>query len=272
MKNKFLIGAASAVMLLGAAVPAFAQTSTSTDREQNREDKKALITAKERTQSDKEIDRRIADLNKLITRVQQFRNIPPSQTSSIVATIQGLITNLNNLKTEIDSTASSTVLKNDKQAITQANRIYALAIPQLQIVASADRMITIVSMMTAVGTKIQTRLAQEPTVAAMPAVQTAFTDYSAKLNDSKSLAEAAFAQVSPLVPDQGDKAKMTANTAALKDARTKLQTAQKDLKAARKDAETIIQALVKADKSMMGDLKGNVNGKNGTTTGTTTHQ
>jgi hypothetical protein len=42
---------------------------------------------------------------------------------------------------------------------------------------------------------------------------------------------------------------MQANTAALKDARSKIRTAQKDLIAARNDAQTIVKALIQIGAS-----------------------
>ena len=48
-------------------------------------------------------------------------------------------------------------------------------------------------------------------------------------------------EVSALVPDQGVQAQMQANTTALKDARSKIQAAQKDLTAARNDATMIVK-------------------------------
>jgi hypothetical protein len=62
---------------------------------------------------------------------------------------------------------------------------------------------------------------------------------------------------------------MASNTATLKDARSKIQAAQKDLVAARKDAQTIITALIKSDKAIMGKT-GAATTTTGTTTGTTT--
>jgi DNA repair exonuclease SbcCD ATPase subunit len=274
MKSKLILTAASVLALASfAVVPLYAQTTStststaSTTPKQTKLDQKIL---KARGKSDKEIDRRVADLNKLITRIQDFRNVPDAQKTGIITTIQSLIASLNTLKNEINTTESTTTLKTDMESITKAYRVYALAIPQLHIVAQADRVLTLVDMMSAVGIKIQARMAQEPTVASQAVLSTALTDMGAKLSDAKLQAQAAFNDVSPLVPDLGDKTKMQSNITTLKDARTKLQAAQKDLKAARKDIQTIIQAIVKADKALgnMGNGKGN--GGAATSTGTTT--
>lgn len=246
MKKGIIISAAiglAATVL--AVIPAYAQTGTrgSTSLQQR-------ISAMQ-ARGAKEIDSRVTNLGSLISRLQQMRNLSDAQKSSIVATIQNLISNLNTLKTQINSDTSTTSLKNDDQAITQNYRVYALVMPQLNIVAAADRIITIDNMMSIVGSKLQSRLTQESNISNISALQAALSDMSAKLADAKSQAQAAVSEVTPLVPDQGDKTKMAANTATLKNARTKIQAAQKDLTAARKDASTIIAALVKADRTLM---------------------
>jgi hypothetical protein len=52
-----------------------------------------------------------------------------------------------------------------------------------------------------------------------------------------------------LKPDNGDTTIAASNTAALKDARTKIQSAQKDLKAAQKDIKDIINIIIKDVRS-----------------------
>jgi len=218
---------------------------------------------------DKEIQVRIDSLNKLVTRIQDLRNVSDAQKASIITTLQGLITNLNTLDAQIASAdLSSTTLKESVKSITENYRVYALAIPQLNLFAASDRITTVINMMSVVGGKLQTRLAGASGVPNMAALQADLNDFAAKLTDANTQISAAVSEFAPLTPDQGDKTKMAANTAALKDARTKVQAAQKDVVAARKDAQTIINALVKYDK---GTLKPVVTAPTtGTTTGTTT--
>jgi hypothetical protein len=248
---------AAAITLLAIAMPAFAQTGSPTPTPAARGAKGAQALqqrmATTQTKADQLIDQRITSLNALITRVQGLRNVSDAQKASVVAMVQSLMTTLTNLKAQIAADTSTTTLKNDTQSITQAYRVYALVIPQLNIVAASDRIDTIVSMMSTIGTKIQARLATDSTLAAMNSIQSALSDFSAKLTDAGTQAQTAVTEVTALLPDQGDKTKMASNTSALKDARSKIQTANKDLQAARKDVQTIIKALVKSDQSLMGN-------------------
>jgi hypothetical protein len=126
-----------------------------------------------------------------------------------------------------------------------------LAIPRLNILGASDRIVTIAAMMNAVGVKLESRLSQATDIANLPALRTALADYAAKIADAGSEAQAAVALIAPLAPDGGDKDKMTANRAVIKDARAKIVAAHKSLVDARKDADTVIKALVKYDKIAM---------------------
>ncbi|MDE1940526.1 MAG: hypothetical protein KGI66_00195 [Patescibacteria group bacterium] len=200
---------------------------------------------------DKEIDVRVQSLNKLIARIQGLRNISDAQKSSIENTLQSIVTNLQTLKTQVDAATSTADLRSDDKAVIDNYRVYALVMPQLNIIAASDRIVTISQMLGSVSQKLQSRLSSASGISNLSALQSDLSDIAAKAADAASQAQAAVSEVSALVPDQGDKTKMASNTAALKDARSKIRAAQQDLVAARKDAEAIIQALVKWDKSVM---------------------
>jgi len=191
------------------------------------------------------ITKRVSDLASLVTRVQAMKNVSDSQKASIAATIQNLSTNLSALQGKIESDTSSSTLRDDLTSITGSYRIYALVMPEVRIIASADRIITIAGMLNTVAAKLNTRLTAAGALSNLSDLTAAMTDLSAKTADAISQAQAAVAEVTPLAPDGGDKTKMAANTAALKDARGKLSAATTDLKAANKDASTVITALKK---------------------------
>lgn len=235
--------------------PAGLPPSAGTDKTAKTAERKAEVLDKKMTQArdkaDKEIDRRLASLTKLSGRLDQLRNISSADKASINTVINGLTASLSSLKNEIDLTSSSTVLKADLEAITQNYRVYALVMPQLMIVASADRILVMVNMMAQIGAKLETRLAGETNNPDIASLQSTLADFKSKIIDAKSQAEAALSGVATLVPDQGDKTKMEANTAALKAARAKVKDAQDGLKAARKDGQTVIKSLVKTDQAIM---------------------
>lgn len=192
----------------------------------------------------REIDRRVANLNKISARIGEMKKLSSSEIASLSSSIQDEINNLTTLKTKIDSDTDLATLLADVQSIAKSYRIYMLVIPRTAIVAAADRIMTTVDAMNAVGAKLQTRLTSAQSNGKnLSALETALTDFNAKVTDANTQAQAAVSEASILTPDNGNQTQMQANTAALKDARSKIKSARQDLVAARKDAGTIVKGL-----------------------------
>jgi len=220
------------------------------------------LTASQTTaisRGDKEIDRRIAALTDLNARIQAMQKVTDAFKTGISASITNEINVLTALKAKIDADTDAATLKTDIQSITGSYRVFALVLPQGRIAAAADREVELVSMMSTLGAKLQARIATaQQNGATTTALTAALTDMAAKLQDAQTKAEAAVTASASLVPDGGDKTKMAANLAALKEARADLQAAQASLVAARKDVATIVGGLAK--------LHANANANASTTT------
>lgn len=197
-----------------------------------------------KARADQEIDRRIAALTVLSTRVQAMQKITDALKQSIATAVQNQITAFGALKSKIDADSDAATLKTDVQAITQSYRIYALVLPQGHIAAHADRVVVLATMLTTLGTKLQGRITDaQNSGSEVGALTTALAEMSTKLKDASDQAQAAMALIVTLTPDNGDKVKMKSNLAALQSARDDLKVARKDLQAARKDADTIVKGL-----------------------------
>ena len=195
------------------------------------------------TKSDAAITARIDVLNKLNTRVQAMKNVSSTEKTNILNDVQTNISGLTALKSKIDADTDAKTALADEKNITGSFRIYALIVPQASILASADRVDTIVGM-TDVSVKLQTRLAAAQSAGKdVSSLQTSLSDYNAKIADAKSQAATAQSSISSLVPDKGDKVKLASNTAELKAARANIKTATQDIKTARQDVKKITQGL-----------------------------
>jgi len=207
---------------------------------------KIITTAQ--TRADNEISRRVKALNALSTRVNGMVKISTDNKSSLDSTIQAQITAMNNLQAQIASDASSdstSSLKADIQSITKSYRIFALIIPQGAIEAGADRVLDIAGMFTTLAGNLQTRItAAQSAGNDMSTSVSALADMNTKVTDANTQANAAVSEITSLQPDNGVASVMASNTATLKDARSKIQAGQQDLVAARKDAGTIVKALM----------------------------
>lgn len=194
------------------------------------------------SRGDQEIARRISALTALNTRVQAMQEVTDTFKQSLSANIQTEISTLTSLQAKIDADTDLPTLKTDIQSITKSYRVYALILPQGRI-AAADRAVTIVTLMSSLGSKLQARIQAAPAGSNTTALTAALTDMSNKLQDAQTQAQAAVTVTASLQPDNGVATVMASNEAALKQARTDLQTATSDLQAARKDITTIVNGL-----------------------------
>jgi hypothetical protein len=244
----------AAIVFAGAAIPAFAATvGISASAQLNAS---TSVTAQARIASvitnvtaraDQEITRRISALNTLSTRVNAMEKLSATEKTNLSANIQTELNAMTNLQTQIAADASAnntTTLKTDVDSITSSYRIFALIIPQGDIEAAADRVLTTASIFTDLSTKFSTRISAAQTAGNnVTAATAALTDMNAKVSDANTQSQAAASEVSSLTPDNGNATIMASNTATLKDAKTKIIASQQDLIAAGVDAQNIIKAL-----------------------------
>ncbi len=208
-----------------------------------------VLTAKQQasvTKAEQEIDRRVAALDDLATRVQQMQKVTDAFKQSLVTSIQAQVSALTTLRAKIAADTDAATLKTDIQSITDSYRVYALVLPQARIATAGDRVMALVDMMTALGTKFQQRIASAQSAGGdVSALSAALSDLGAKLLDASAQARAGVSVSASLVPDGGDKAKLASNTTALKASRSDIQTAQKDIQTGEKDIKTILAGLQK---------------------------
>lgn len=248
--NKYILSLC--IVALGMSfgvVQAQESTSSSSKVRANEEEKIQKI----KTASDKILDQRIENLNKLKERVSLYKNVNDTDKTSINTVIVNVITDLVNLRNVIENATSTDFVKQARENINNNYRVYALIMPQLNIIASADRMITTISMLNIVGSKIEVRLnavatGTEITSANLVTANKFLQSMKDKLVQSQMDAQSAVTLVAPLVPDQGDKAVAESNLKIMKDARVKIKSAHTNIVNAKKDADSITKILAKERK------------------------
>jgi hypothetical protein len=204
----------------------------------------AKVLANGISRGDQEITRRITSLNALLTRISQMVKVSVSEKTGLNTEIQTQIKTLTTLKAKIDADTDLPTLKTDLQSITSSYRIYALVLPQTEILAAADRMGTIVDAMNVLGSKIQSAITSAQAGGGNVVIPSAaFSDYGVKVADATTQYQTAGNTVAILVPDNGDTTVAQSNHQSLLNARADIKTGTQDLLAARKDAATIVAAL-----------------------------
>lgn len=233
------VGATTSVGIQGGSVTAQASTTVSRGNSQNPE-KNMERLASLKARSDKEIDARIASLNKVNAKIQAMTHVAATDKASFATNIQTQISALSALKTKIDADTDIATLRTDSKSVTESYRVYMLAIPKDEILATVDSRLAIIdslaSSSAALGAKIDAaqKAGKNVTVA-----QSLFADMNAKIADAKIQYNAAVALVVPLTPDNGDKTVLANNKAAVASARAKMKVALTDIQTAKQDAEKI---------------------------------
>jgi DNA repair exonuclease SbcCD ATPase subunit len=210
--------------------------------------KEAELTAnrlqqlQERAQN--EITPRINSLQKLITRIQEMKHLSETQKSGLINQIQTQISSLQALLTKIQGDTDVATARADVQSIVKAYRIYWLFMPKVAVIASADRIIDITSDMTSTIGKLQTHL---DTLSAqgqnITTPQAALADAKIKIASANPKAQNAIDLVINLVPDNGDNNILQRNINAIKNARSQIISATKDLQDVRQDFGQVIKFL-----------------------------
>lgn len=192
----------------------------------------------------REIDRRVAALNELITRTESLKRLNADARANVIASLNAQIQALTALKAKIAADADEETLKADVKSIADAYRVFALVIPQGRIVILADNVVFTADALLTLGAKLDARL-QAASAAGqdVTALSAQLNELAAKSADAKNQAQAAIELIANLQPDGGDKVKMEANTKALNDARAKLKVGREDITAARAAAIKVMNAL-----------------------------
>ena len=221
--------------------------ASSTERQEERNQIRINMTT---ARGDNEIKARVESLNKLVGRIQDMKHISSSTQATLIAEVQTLIASISTLKTKIGIDASSTTkvsstspLTEDVKSITTAYRVYALIIPQVTILADADKIQTLAASFATVSAKLQARVSAQSTSTNVVALTTALADMNSKVADAQDKALAAVRAVQNLVPDNGDAAVAASNKAALQTGQAAIKAAKADLQAAEKDAHIGVQGV-----------------------------
>lgn len=227
----YLVLGIFALTLLWTTSIAFAESGVATGAA-NRQIK---AVANLKTKGDKEIDRRVASLINVITRLNETKRLTDGERQKLISGVQAEINSLTQLKAKIDAGTDLATLRADIQSIVKSYRTYVVYIPQIHIIAAADKIIEIADQITAMTGKLQADIDRAQSEGRdTVAMRAALTDLQAKVNDAKIQATAAKDEVMSLTPDG-----YPGNKATLQDARSKIKAATQDLKTARQDIKTI---------------------------------
>jgi hypothetical protein len=252
MKKSIIIGLSVCVALSMSVSSTFAQVSVTPqakvkDRVMPTRGMGATTKAENhienlKTRAQKELTRRLASLNKLATSLPNVKRLSADQKAAMIADVQTQITSLTALQTKINQDTDEATLKADVQSIVSSYRIYGLYMPKIEILVSADKILTTNDALATLAATLQTQItAAQSKGQDVTSLNVTLSDMQAKIADAKTQSHNAITTVTPLTPDG-----YPANKTSLTSARDMLKVARNDSVTALADAKKIIKSLVKS--------------------------
>jgi hypothetical protein len=186
-----------------------------------------------------EIDRRLVTLGTLGTKIASATKLSASDAATLNNTVATDTTALTSLKTQLDADTTVATAVSDAQSIILDYRVYALVVPQVNIVKTADEQQVAEGKLATLATKLSARITAAGQAGAnITAMQASLSDLTSKVSAAQSISSNMESTVISLVPSD-----YNSNHSVLGGDRDQLQTAQADIQAAIKDAQSIISEL-----------------------------
>lgn len=232
-----VVPAAAVATRPGLSSPVAAATTTDNSAKTDAQDQAKLKLIISR--GDKEIDRRLKTLNTLDSKINSAKKLSSSDKSTLSAEVNNEISALTSLKTKLDADTDLTTAKTDAQSIFSGYRVYALVVPKVQLVKTADDQQAAEGRLTALASKLQSRIGDAKQKGKdVTSLQASLDDLNAKTTAAQAVSSSIESSVINLQPSD-----YNSNHTILGGDRDKLTAAQNDIKAAVADAKTIVSGL-----------------------------
>jgi ElaB/YqjD/DUF883 family membrane-anchored ribosome-binding protein len=187
----------------------------------------------------REIDRRLADLDKLLAKVANPETpLTDAHRTALTASLTGAKTDLTSLRAKIAADTDPAVLKADCKSIYTDFRIYALRLPQAHLVISADRAQAQQAKFDDLVAKLEQAIADAGSDPNVPRAQDLLNDLKAKVASALAATAGVADGVIGLQP-----ADWNANHDVLDPFVAQMRQARRDFKAASKDGRLILALL-----------------------------
>jgi hypothetical protein len=191
------------------------------------------------SRSDAEIARRLSKLNQLSAVISGDTRLSASDKNMLTSQVAGEISDLTSLRSKIAADTDLGTTRIDAQSIYTEYRVYALIVPKMWLVRTAnDQSVVEAKLNTLIG-KLQTRInsaaAKGKDIAAL---QSALNDMSTQVKAAQAISSAVAPKVLPLQPTDFNN-----DHTILSGYLAQLKTAHAANKAAANDAKTIVQDL-----------------------------
>lgn len=191
------------------------------------------------TRGNAEIDRRLATLKSLAGKVSGTTKLTASDQASLVSEVSDETTGLTNLRAKLDADTTVADAQTDAQSIITGYRVYALVVPKIGLVKTADDQQVAEAKFLALVPKLQSRIDTAKAAGKnVSSLQSGVNDMTTNLNNAQAISASVESSVVILQPSD-----INADHTILSGYRDKLKTAQTDIRTAVSDAKSTVNAL-----------------------------
>jgi hypothetical protein len=186
-----------------------------------------------------EIARRLATLGTLSSKIASATKLSSADAATLNATVTSDTASLTALKTQLDSDTTVTAAVTDAQSIITGYRVYALVVPQVELVKTADDQQVAETNLGTLSTKLASRItAEQQKGTNVTSLQAELADLNTQTANAKTISSTIETSVIALVPSD-----YNSNHTVLAGDHTQLVTAQGDIQKALSDAKSIVSQL-----------------------------
>ena len=191
------------------------------------------------SKGDTEISRRLTTLNSLSSKISSAQKLSAGDSSTLSSEVSTEVSGLTTLKTKLDADTDLATAKSDAQSIFSDYRVYALIVPKVDLVRTADSQQVTEGQLTTLAGKLQSRITADQTAGKdVSALQSELSDLNTKVSAAQTISAKIETGVIGLQPSD-----YNSNHAVLSGDRDQLKTAQSDIKAANTAAKNIVASL-----------------------------
>jgi hypothetical protein len=186
-----------------------------------------------------EIGRRLTTLGTLSSKIASATKLSSADAATLNGTVTSDTSSLSALKTQLDGDTTVTTAITDAQSIITGYRVYALVVPQVDLVKTADDQQVAEGNLGTLSTKLSARItAEQQKGTNVTALQATLADLNTQTANAQTISSSIETSVIALVPSD-----YNSNHTVLAGDHTQLVTAQGDIQKAISDGKSIVSQL-----------------------------
>ncbi len=198
-----------------------------------------------KTKGDQEIDRRIARLTTLNTKISGASKLAASDKATLASEVTGEINNLTTLKAKLDAETTPVAAGADARSIINDYRVYALIVPKVALIRVADDQQVVEARLSTVISKLQANVTAAKNAGKdVGDLQAKLDDATMKVQASMAISSAIQTKVIALQPSDynSDHTILQGDYVQLTTARSNNKAALSELKAVRDSLKQLASA------------------------------